>query len=100
VGDLVGRLCQHAAAFADGLRSIPGVEVVNDVVFTQVCATFGSDERTLRVLQALLEDGTAWITGSNWHDRAVLRIAVSSWATTDADVERTLAAVRRVAAIV
>ena len=69
----------------------------DEVCFTQVCASFGSDERTERVVQGMLEDGTAWMTGSRWHDRAVLRISVSSWATDDDDVRRSLDALRRVA---
>ena len=88
----------HARAFADGIATIAGAEVLNDVVFTQVCATFGDDERTRDVVRRMLADGTAWTTGSTWHGRAVLRIAVSSWSTTDDDVDRTLAALRRAAA--
>jgi glutamate/tyrosine decarboxylase-like PLP-dependent enzyme len=98
VDDLVDRLCRHARAFAAGLSEMDGVEVLNDVVFTQVCAAFGSDRRTRRVIQLLLADGTAWISGSTWHGRAVLRISVSNWSTTDDDVATTLAALRRAAA--
>jgi hypothetical protein len=73
--------------------------VLNDVVFTQVCVSFGSDARTEAVVARMLEDGTAWMTGSRWHGRSVLRVSVSSWATTDRDVERSLEALRRVAAV-
>lgn len=97
VVDLVDGFCRHAAAFADGLRALDGVEVLHEVVFTQVCASFGSDERTQDVVRRVLEDGTAWMSGSRWHDRAVLRISVSSWATTDADVRTSLAALARAA---
>ncbi len=95
VAELVDRLCRHASAFAMGLREIPGAEVLNDVVFTQVCAAFGSDERTQEVGRRLLADGTAWMTGSSWHGRSVLRISVSNWSTTTSDVERSLTAVHR-----
>ncbi len=95
VAELVERLCRHAATFAAGLDDIPDVTVVNDVVFTQVCATFGSDERTEEVVRRLLADGTTWMTGSTWLDRRVLRISVSNWSTTDEDVERSLEAVRK-----
>ena len=97
IADLVGRLCRHATTFADALSTIPGVTVLNDVVFTQVCATFGSDERTDEVVQRLLADGTTWMTGSTWHGQRVLRISVSNWFTTDEDVDRCLAAVGRAA---
>jgi glutamate/tyrosine decarboxylase-like PLP-dependent enzyme len=98
VADLVEGFHRHAAAFADGVRRIDGAEVLNDVVFTQVCASFGSDERTRAVVGAVLADGEAWMSGSRWHDRAVLRISVSNWSTSDDDVRRSLAALERAVA--
>ncbi|MFD5621139.1 pyridoxal phosphate-dependent decarboxylase family protein [Streptomyces yangpuensis] len=97
VADLVDRLCRHAAAFADGVAGIEGARVLNEVVFTQVCAEFGDDERTERVLTRLLDDGTTWISGSTWHGRRVMRISVSNWSTNEDDVARALDAVRRAA---
>ncbi len=97
VVEMVDRMCRHAQAFADGISTIPGAEVVNDVVFTQVCATFGDDDRTRDVVARMLADGTAWTSGSRWRDRAVLRISVSNARTTDDDVRRTLDALRRAA---
>ena len=95
VTDLVDRLCRHAAAFAAGLGEMPEATVLNDVEFTQVCASFGTDERTQEVVRRVLEDGTAWMSGSTWHGRSVLRISVSNWSTTDDDVGRSLEAVRK-----
>ncbi len=95
VAELVDRLCRHASAFAVGLEDIPGAAVVNDVDFTQVCATFGDDARTEEVVRRMLADGTAWMSGSTWHDRSILRISVSNWSTTESDVERSLEAVRK-----
>lgn len=96
--DLVDGLAGHARALADGLARIPGAEVLNDVVFTQVSVSFGSDERTRRVTELLLADGTTWMSGSRWRDRDVLRISVSNWSTDAADVEQSLAAVERAVA--
>jgi glutamate/tyrosine decarboxylase-like PLP-dependent enzyme len=93
VGELVDRLCRHAATFAAGLAEIEGVEVLNDVEFTQVCVSFGSDARTDEVVRRLLADGTAWMSGSTWRGRRVLRISVSNWSTSAEDVERSLDAV-------
>ena len=98
VADLVDGFCRHAQAFANGIRSIEGATVENEVVFSQVCASFGADERTAAVSSRLLADGTAWMTGSRWHGKAVLRISVSNWSTTDEDVAQSLAALRKVAA--
>jgi glutamate/tyrosine decarboxylase-like PLP-dependent enzyme len=98
VAEMVERFSAHARRFAAGLSELEGVRVVNDVVFTQVCASFGTDEVTREVAARLLQDGTAWMTPSTWHGQAVLRISVSNWRTRDDDVDRTLAAVRRVLA--
>jgi glutamate/tyrosine decarboxylase-like PLP-dependent enzyme len=98
VADLVDGFCRHAKAFAHGIEAIDGARIENDVVFSQVSASFGSDERTAEVSRRLMADGTAWMTGSRWHDKAVLRISVSNWSTTDEDVARSLDALRRAAA--
>jgi glutamate/tyrosine decarboxylase-like PLP-dependent enzyme len=95
---MVERMADHATAFAAGAREIPGVDVLNDVVFTQVCLSFGDDDRTRAVAAALLADGTTWMSGSRWHDRAIVRISVSNWSTTHDDVRRSLDALRRAAA--
>ena len=96
VAQMVERFCAHARRFAAGLAELDGVRVVNDVVFTQVCVSFGTDDATREVAARLLRDGTAWMTPSTWHGQAVLRISVSNWRTTEEDVDRTLEAVRRV----
>lgn len=98
VAEMVERFCAHARRFAAELSEMEGVRVVNDLVFTQVCVSFGPDEVTREVAARLLRDGTAWMTPSTWHGQAVLRISVSNWRTTDEDVDRTLAAVRRILA--
>jgi glutamate/tyrosine decarboxylase-like PLP-dependent enzyme len=96
VAEMVERFAAHAQRFASLLGEIDGVEVLNEVVFTQVCVSFGSDELTHEVVARLLLDGTAWMTPSVWQGRAVLRISVSNWRTDDSDVDRTVEAVRRV----
>ncbi len=73
-------------------------EVVNEVVYTQVCVAFGDDQRTRAVTAHLIADGTAWMSGSRWHDRDVLRVSVSNWSTDDEDVRRSVEAVRRAVA--
>jgi glutamate/tyrosine decarboxylase-like PLP-dependent enzyme len=97
VAELIDRLVRQARALADGIATIDGAEVLNDVEFTQVCLAFGDDDRTREVTRRLLEDGTAWMSGSRWRDRDVLRISVSNWSTDDADVAASIDAVRRAA---
>jgi glutamate/tyrosine decarboxylase-like PLP-dependent enzyme len=94
--DLVERCCRHARAFASGLEAA-GFEILNEVELNQVLVSFGEDERTRAVVRAVQRDGTCWCGGSFWQGRAAMRISVSSWATTEEDVEKSLAAIVRVA---
>lgn len=95
VADLVDRLCGYATLFADGLRSA-GYEILNTVNLNQVLVSFGTDDETQRMIEALQKEGTCWCGGTVWHGRTAMRISVSSWATTEKDVERSLDAIRRI----
>ena len=95
VVELVDRLAATARSLAEGIGALPGVEVLNDVVFTQVCLAFGDDDRTRRVTSALLADGAVWMSGSRWQGRDILRISVSNWSTDDADIATAVDAVGR-----
>jgi hypothetical protein len=96
---LVSDLHRHAVALAHGVRRLGG-EVLTEAVFTHVSTAWGDDGTTRVVEEALIADGDAWLTGSTWRGRRVLRIAVSNWATDEAQVQRTLAALERAAASV
>lgn len=94
--ELVERTCAHAKRFAKGLQSA-GFEVLNDVVINQVLVTFGAPEVTREVIRRIQEEGTCWCGGTTWQGRTAMRISVSSWATTEADVDRSLEAIVRIA---
>jgi len=96
LADLIERTCRYAGQFAEGLRAA-GHRVLNDVVLNQVLVSFGSPERTREVIARVQRDGTCWCGGTVWQGNTAMRISVSSWATTEADVERSLAAILRVA---
>ncbi|BBY83657.1 aminotransferase class V-fold PLP-dependent enzyme [Mycolicibacterium pulveris] len=95
--ELIDRCCRHAARFAEGFRAA-GHHVLNDVVLNQVLVSFGEDDTTRRVIAEVQADGTCWFGGTVWQGRTAMRVSVSSWATTDEDVERSLATVLRIAA--
>jgi glutamate/tyrosine decarboxylase-like PLP-dependent enzyme len=97
VADLVERDCRYASRFAAGLCAA-GYEVLNEVALNQVLVSFGDDGATRRVIGGIQAEGTCWCGETVWQGRAAMRISVSSWATTEADVERSLAAMLRVAA--
>jgi hypothetical protein len=69
--------------------------VLNDVVYTQICVSFGADDRTKAVIARLLADGDTWMSGSRWRGRDVLRVSVSNWSTNDEDIRRPLGALER-----
>ncbi|MFT5424938.1 MAG: glutamate/tyrosine decarboxylase-like PLP-dependent enzyme [Phycisphaerales bacterium] len=107
VDDLIARCCRHARRFAAGLGEA-GFEIINEsdeegVVLNQVLVSFGDDETTKRAIGLIQEDGTCWVGGTDWtgglrpgeQGRHAMRISVTSWATTDEDVERSLAAMIR-----
>jgi glutamate/tyrosine decarboxylase-like PLP-dependent enzyme len=96
VAELVERCCRLARRFAEGLASA-GFEVVNEVVLNQVLVGFGDDERTDRVIEAVQRDGTCWMGGTTWRGRRLMRISVSNYSTTQADVDRSVAAIVRLA---
>ena len=93
---LIERTCGYAQRFAEGFRKA-GFAVLNDVVINQVLVSFGSAETTQKVIRAVQEDGTCWCGGTVWQGKSAMRVSVSSWATTDADVERSLEAILRIA---
>jgi glutamate/tyrosine decarboxylase-like PLP-dependent enzyme len=96
VVDLVERTCCHAQRFAEGFRAA-GYTVLNDVALNQVLVTFGDAATTGRVIAAIQSEGSCWCGGTVWQGQTAMRISVSSWATTDDDVERALAAMLRIA---
>jgi len=93
--EMVHRACRHAARLARGLGDA-GYEILNEVKLNQVLVSFGTDEQTRRVIQEIQDDGTCWCGGTTWKGRAAMRISVSSWATTDADIEQSIEAMVRV----
>lgn len=97
VAALVQRLHERAVAIAEGIATVPGATVLNDVVYTQVCVAFEDDERTRAVTARLIEDGQVWMSGSRWRGRDIFRVSVSNWSTDEDDVGQAVDAVRRAA---
>jgi glutamate/tyrosine decarboxylase-like PLP-dependent enzyme len=96
MASIVERTSSHARRFAEGLTGA-GFEVLNEVVINQVLVSFGSPEKTLRAVARLQADGTCWCGSTVWQGRTAMRISVSNWATTNEDVDRSLAAMVKAA---
>ena len=93
---LVDETCRHARRFAKGFADA-GYEILNDVVLNQVLVSFGEPEKTNQIIADLQEEGTCWMGGTIWQGRTAMRISVSTWATTEEDVEKSLAAILKIA---
>ena len=99
VADLVERCCRLARRFASGLAGLDGVEVANEVVLNQVLVRFGDDDAvTDRVVAEAQRDGTCWMGGTTWRGHRYMRLSVSNWQTTEADIDRSILAIARIAA--
>ena len=96
----VGGLAAAATAIAEGVAALDGVEVLNDVGYTQVCLAFGDDDTTRAVTARVIEEGKVWMSGSHWRDRDILRVSVSNWHTAGEDVATAVDAVRSALAAV
>jgi glutamate/tyrosine decarboxylase-like PLP-dependent enzyme len=92
IADLVERSCAHARRFAELLEA-GGASILNDVVLNQVLVRFGDGEHTREVIRRVQEDGTCWLSGTDWRGEHAMRISVSNWRTTDEDVERSVGAI-------
>ena len=92
VAELVERSCARARRFAAGIRELPGCEVLNEVVLNQVLFRFVDDATTTGALAAVQASGEAWMSGTEWDGRPAIRLSVSSWRTTERDVDRAVAA--------
>ncbi len=95
--DLVERTCALAKRFESRLRAA-GFEVLNEVVINQVLVSFGDGATTREVIRRIQEDGTCWCGVTEWQGKTAMRISVSSWATTEEDVDRSVEAIVRIAA--
>ncbi|HSC28581.1 MAG TPA: aminotransferase class V-fold PLP-dependent enzyme [Vicinamibacterales bacterium] len=101
--DLVDRCCALARRMAAALQPDPAVRILNDVVLNQVLVRFeppgggDADAFTRQVIAGVQEDGTCWAGGTTWHGMAAMRISISNWSTTEADIDRSAEAIRRVA---
>jgi glutamate/tyrosine decarboxylase-like PLP-dependent enzyme len=98
IAEMIERNCAQARRMAKQLSNIPGAEVLNDVVLNQVLVRLpGGDDANRAAVSAIQRDGTCWLGGTTWHGMAAMRISVTGWSTTDADIDRSVEAIIRCA---
>jgi glutamate/tyrosine decarboxylase-like PLP-dependent enzyme len=98
ITEMIERCCSHARRFAAALEA-GGATVLNDVVLNQVLVRFGDGEHTREVIARVQEDGTCWLTGTDWLGEHAMRISVSNWRTTERDVDRSVESILAAAGV-
>jgi len=88
--------CQKARYMAKALQDA-GFRILNEVVLNQVLVSFGDEATTLEVIKKIQEEGTCWCGGTNWQGNTAMRISISSWATTDQDIQLSIDAIVKIA---
>jgi len=96
LAELIERNCSYAQQFGSRLKQA-GYSILNDIVLNQVLVKFKDAETTLRVIKAVQQSGDCWCGGTVWHGETAMRISVSSWATTEEDIERSIEAIIAIA---
>ncbi len=92
IAALVERTCARARTFAEGLATIPGCQLLNEVVINQVLFRFQDDQTTDRILRRVMDSGEAWLSGTTFDGRRAIRLSASNWQTSDSDIARALEA--------
>jgi glutamate/tyrosine decarboxylase-like PLP-dependent enzyme len=105
ISDLVARCCRHAKDIVTRIGALPNARAICVPQINQGLVRFydagpgateeDHDTRTDEVMAAINATGEAFFTGTTWRGRRCMRVSVSSWRTTAADVDRAVAAVER-----
>ena len=93
IADIIRRNCALARRMAAALSQAPGVTILNDVVLNQVLVQFTNDDITQQVIAKVQADGTCWAGGAFWQGKHAMRISVSNWSTTEADIDQSATAI-------
>jgi glutamate/tyrosine decarboxylase-like PLP-dependent enzyme len=106
VAELIERCCVHAHAIVTRIGALPNAKMIAEPIINQGLVRFldpkggategDHDRRTDEVMAAINATGEAYFTGTTWRGKRCMRVSVSSWRTTEQDVDRAVAAARRV----
>jgi len=96
VAGLIGHFCTLAEQLREQLRGGP-YTLINEGGFNQVLVALDEDTQTNAALQCLQDAGRVWMSGATWQGRAVIRVSISNWQTTDAHIDLLAAEMQRAA---
>ncbi len=97
IAEMIERCCTLARRMADRLSEARGVEILNEVVLNQVLVRFGADALTTEIIRKVQQDGTCWAGPTTWHGMSAMRISISNWSTSEADIDVSADAILRCA---
>jgi len=102
VADLVSRCSRHARQIVTRIGALPNARAMSIPIINQGLVRFldprtgateqDHDRRTDQVMAAINAGGEAFFTGTTWQGMRCMRVSVSSWRTTDDDVDRAVEA--------
>ena len=97
IEELVVRCCRLASWAANRLRAAAGVHVLNDVVLNQVLVRFdrAGSNVTDDVIARVQQEGVCWVGGTSWRGQRAMRLSISGWRTTEADIDQSVDAMLR-----
>jgi glutamate/tyrosine decarboxylase-like PLP-dependent enzyme len=103
IGAMVDRCCGHAERLVREIGRLDGAEIAAPPVINQGLVRFlakdgNHDTFTDKVIRLIQQDGVAWFGGVTWRGMRVMRISVCNWLTSDDDIDRTVASIRKVLA--
>jgi len=95
VRDMVERHCRQAQILAAGIDGKNGIKVLTDVPLNQVLCTMIGAETPAEFMARMSASGKLWFGTTVWRGKPAFRLSVSSWRTTNADIERAIAVLTR-----
>ncbi len=99
VRQIVENCCDRARDLVLGIGALPGAHVMWEPQINQGLLRFGdTDNDTDEVIRAIVASGEAYFGGTQWRGKRCMRVSVSNWRTTPADVDRVIAAFSQILA--
>jgi glutamate/tyrosine decarboxylase-like PLP-dependent enzyme len=94
LAEIINNTSNHAKRFAWELDAL-GITIMNDVVINQIVGTFDNEEKLDQFISNVQKSGKTWFGPTIWKGRKAFRISVSSYATSDEDVDIAIKTIKK-----
>jgi glutamate/tyrosine decarboxylase-like PLP-dependent enzyme len=92
VAEIVENCCDRAREIVMGIGALKGAEVVAEPVLNQGLVRFADTDR---IISRVMASGEAFFGGTEYEGSRCMRVSVSNWRTSEADVARVIEAFRK-----